>query len=246
MLYRYRKCAAALLLAISTPAHSGLFETGAPNITKVYAIESSLAWRDSDSRRTLVIPNVELKMPVSADVEASIEAGYGQIDNRDGSRHDGVRDTEVAVKWRWAQDDLGGWRPAIGIKPTLKFPTGDDERGLGDGVRQMELPLMVSKQFGAVNLGAEITYARLFGRDEDKILFSTLAWYVFSSEFKVGAELGSDTLENDTGRYHWRANIGFKRKLSARMELSGMAGKTIENRRGEPIKQAKIMLEYKF
>jgi hypothetical protein len=224
MLYRYRKCAAALLLAISTPAHSGLFETGAPNITKVYAIESSLAWRDSDSRRTLVIPNVELKMPVSADVEASIEAGYGQIDNRDGSRHDGVRDTEVAVKWRWAQDDLGGWRPAIGIKPTLKFPTGDDERGLGDGVRQMELPLMVSKQF----------------------LFSTLAWYVFSSEFKVGAELGSDTLENDTGRYHWRANIGFKRKLSARMELSGMAGKTIENRRGEPIKQAKIMLEYKF
>jgi hypothetical protein len=237
---------ALLMLAAPLPTLAGLYETGGTGIGTSPALEASAQWRDSDSKRSLVLPNIEFIVPVTTHMEVSVETGYSWV-NLNGSEHNGLRDVEMAAKWRFVDEDTAGWRPAMVIKPTFMIPTGDDERGLGDGIRQLHLPLALSKQIGRLGIGAEVTYARLFGRDdEDKIYLSGLVQWSLSDTVKIGAELGGDTLADDTGKFHWRGNVGVKWKASPTVELQGMFGKTIEHRRGEAVNVAKFLLAYKL
>ena len=242
-----RGCAALSLFALSAPVWPGLYETGGTGIGGGYAMEASVSWRDTDSKRTLVLPNVEFIVLLNARMEAGIETGYTWLNYSDGPRYDGQRDTETYVKWKLRDDETSSWLPAVAIKPTLMIPTADDDKGLGDGVRQLHLPMAASKQLGRLNIGAEVTYARLFGRDgEDKIYLSTVWQWSLSNTVRIGAELGGDTLADDTGKYHWRGNVGVKCKTSLKLELQGMVGKTIEHRRGEAVEVAKVLAAYRF
>jgi hypothetical protein len=58
----------------------------------------------------------------------------------------GIGDMELGLKYRFIQE--GNRRPQIGVFPLLEFPTGDSQRGLGNGRLWARLPLWIQKSYG--------------------------------------------------------------------------------------------------
>ena len=83
-----------------------------------------------------VVPNIQLHLIVP--VASSRPPG--------GPTWFGPGDVEFGVKYRFIQE--GGKRPQIGIFPQLELPTGNADRGLGNGQVWARLPLWVQKSWG--------------------------------------------------------------------------------------------------
>ena len=89
-----------------------------------------------------------------------IEANYGVVPNMmlhlvaplaynqpsGGATSYGPGDVELGIKYRFIQED--GIRPMVGIFPLIELPTGDGDRGLGNGKVQVFLPLWFQKSWG--------------------------------------------------------------------------------------------------
>lgn len=58
----------------------------------------------------------------------------------------GVGDVELGVKYRFVQEKK--LRPQFGVFPFLELPTGDSNRGLGNGQTWAQLPLWLQKSWG--------------------------------------------------------------------------------------------------
>jgi hypothetical protein len=58
----------------------------------------------------------------------------------------GLGDTEFGIKYRFLHE-TNNW-PQIGIFPMVELPTGDADRGLGNGRAWFRLPLWIQKSFG--------------------------------------------------------------------------------------------------
>ncbi len=64
------------------------------------------------------------------DVVLGIPYQYIRIrDSESTTRHDGISDVSIDLKWRFYEKDGLGFA----LKPGITLPTGDDERGLGAG-----------------------------------------------------------------------------------------------------------------
>jgi hypothetical protein len=65
-----------------------------------------------------------------------------------GPRTFGLGDIEVGFKFRFIQEGKeSSWRPQVGIFPLLEIPTGDADRGLGNGRVWTKLPLLFQKSW---------------------------------------------------------------------------------------------------
>lgn len=88
------------------------------------------------------------------------EVDYGLVDNvqlhavgtaayeheaDEGSRF-GVGDSESGVKWRFLEETE--MLPQAAFFPLVEIPTGNSNRGLGNGRAQLFLPLWLQKSFG--------------------------------------------------------------------------------------------------
>lgn len=58
----------------------------------------------------------------------------------------GIGDTEVGVKYRFITETDD--RPQVGVFPVLELPSGDTDRGLGNGRTWYKLPLWIQKNWG--------------------------------------------------------------------------------------------------
>jgi hypothetical protein len=58
----------------------------------------------------------------------------------------GYGDTELGVKYRFVEESAT--RPMVGTFPLVEIPTGDRQRGLGNGQLQLFLPLWLQKSYG--------------------------------------------------------------------------------------------------
>jgi hypothetical protein len=58
----------------------------------------------------------------------------------------GYGDTELGLKFRFVQES--GLRPMVGTFPLVELPTGDKDKGLGNGKAQVFLPVWLQKSRG--------------------------------------------------------------------------------------------------
>jgi hypothetical protein len=241
----HRTCVSAVctLLCSANLAWSNPFETGDADPAATAELKSGLSWQSSPTEDTWVAPNVELTLPVAAKLEATVAVNYGRVDHRHEKKRSGLHDMLVATKWQFAGTD-DSWR--LAVEPALSIPTGDEDKGLGSGAWQLELPLFASRQYGAVGVNGKFGVRRAFGRDEDAIVAGGMATLALSDSVEIGAEIVGDTLVDDSDAYHLRGNIGFVWQLTPAASVQGLAGKTIENRHGDRIEQARLIFEYRF
>ncbi|MCK9685322.1 transporter [Scleromatobacter humisilvae] len=136
----------------------------------------------------------------------------------------GLGDVELGVKYRFLDRPDDGWSAAA--YPTLDLPTGNADRGLGNGRAQLLLPLWVQRAFGPWRWDAGI--ARLVNRApdaRDSWFAGLLAQRSFGDALTLGAEVFHRT---STARGEPSAagfNVGAIVKIAANQNLLVSAGR---------------------
>ena len=94
----------------------------------------------------LQAPAFELNYGLASNFQAHVVFPFTAAIPREGPRAYGAGDTEFGIKYRFLQesDDC----PMAGVFPMLEIPTGDHDRGLGNGRTWVRLPLWLQKSWG--------------------------------------------------------------------------------------------------
>ena len=144
--------ALVMLIALPTVAGAGLplitEDTGTAERVEVEVAAAYQSAADGDSGDLAVAVNLGLL----ENLEASVAGTLALDDPADGGAQSGLGDTFLGVKYRFL-DEAPPW-PALLARVTLRLPTGDETRGLGDGDVVVGLLLAASRMLGPVTLTA--------------------------------------------------------------------------------------------
>ncbi|HSW63298.1 MAG TPA: transporter [Dissulfurispiraceae bacterium] len=79
-------------------------------------------------------------------------------------RADGLSDISLDLKWRFFEQD--GW--SLAAKPGISLPTGDDDRGLGNGRAAYRMFLIGTKELAPWAFHVNLGYSRNENKAEDR------------------------------------------------------------------------------
>ena len=167
-----------MLVALPTVAGAGLplitEDTGTAERVEVEIAAAYQSAADGDSGDLAVAVNVGLL----ENLEASVAGTLALDDPADGGAQSGLGDTFLGVKYRFL-DEAPPW-PALLARVTLRLPTGDETRGLGDGDVSVGLLLAASRTLGPVTLTGNVGYTITTGEaDADVVLLAgSVEWAV--------------------------------------------------------------------
>lgn len=232
-------------LALPAVALAGPWEVGGTSPSKTKKVKAEVTWKHTDSKDTWARPVLKFAAPLTSSSSYEVSAGYGIIEKANGATQTGAKDFTAKLKWRFLEETAS--RPALLVEPKFTFDTGDKVSGVGGGVTTLKVPVRAGKQFGKVRLTGEVFYTHGFDNQyDDTVGYGGLFEYSLTKRLLVGVDLLNDRPIHDGGRYHWRSNAAFKYKATESIELQGLIGRTIENRRGEMATNAKIVAVLKF
>jgi len=169
-------------------------------------------------------PALEFNYGILPDTQFHIIApmAYDAPDHE--ASHFGYGDTEIGVKYRMVHET--GLLPAIGIFPLVEIPTGDQDRGLGNGEAQFFFPVWLQKDFGKwTTYGGGGYWIHPGPGNKDYWFSGILLQYAFSDLFYLGGEIFYQTADTVDGEDSTGFNVGGSVPLVARLELLFSAGR---------------------
>jgi hypothetical protein len=154
-------------------------------------IETSVdyeAGSDEDSWTFTTAVNVGL-LP---NLEASVQGSLVRVDPDPGSAETGIGDSLIGLKYRFFGVPETG--PSFLARLTLRLPTGDESKGLGDDGVDVGLLLAGSAKLGAVILTGNVGYTFVTeGGDLDFVtLGASLEWPIPDTRWTLVAEVVSE------------------------------------------------------
>ncbi len=93
-----------------------------------------------------VLPNLQLQFEFPLNLSAP----------KQGASHYGYGDTKVGVKYRFVRETES--LPTIGIYPKITLPSGNPDKGLGNGMWFGTFPLLLQKQWRALKITVAAGY----------------------------------------------------------------------------------------
>jgi len=136
----------------------------------------------------------------------------------------GLGDTELGVKYRFLQENKS--TPMIGIFPLIELPTGNRNKGLGNGRAQLFLPLWIQKSFGDwMTYGGGGYWINPGEGNKNWIYTGWLVQNQLTKKFNLGVELYYMTPQESGGVSETRFNIGAVYDFSEKHHLLLSAGK---------------------
>jgi len=134
--------------------------------------------RGQDIEEDAVEVTTVLSYGITDRIDALLEVPYiwyrFEVDGSDSHEH-GISDVTGAVKWRAL--DLGDL--SFAVKPAIGLPTGDENKGLGNGKLSYGITLIATKERGPMSIHANIGYTRNEYRlDEDETDLRNDVWHI--------------------------------------------------------------------
>lgn len=160
---------AAPRVSLQTGAHytTGDYDSGVDTDIWYVPVSAKLEWERAIVR--LTVPYIRIHGPgdVVGGIDQPIVVGGAQ---RERERNSGLGDVVLAGTWIW---DPLNWMPIVEVTGKVKFPTADEDRGLGTGEFDYSLQLDLSKPFGRFSPFVTVGY-RFLGDPDDFELNDTL------------------------------------------------------------------------
>ena len=138
----------------------------------------------------------------------------------------GVGDVELGVKYRFVQESAR--RPQIAAFPMMELPTGDGERGLGNGRVWARLPVWLQRSYGPWTtyggIGYEVNHAPEM---KDSLFAGLFLQRRFHERLALGAEVFSQQAQEVGGRGATFVDAGGTLDFRENLSLLFMLGHTI-------------------
>jgi hypothetical protein len=160
-----------------------------------------------DEGKSGTAPHFELNYAALPDVMLHTIVPLAWNKPNDESSKYGLGDVELGVKYRFIHES--DMIPQVGTFPTLTLPTGDEDRGLGEGRAKLFLPLWFQKSWGPWSSYAGGGYWINPGDNRKNYWFT--GWQVqreFSELLAVGAEIFYVTADTEDGGDSSGFNVG--------------------------------------
>jgi len=144
------------------------------------------------------LPHFELNFGVIPNMQLHLVAPLGYV-HAAGATHYGYADTEIGIKYRFVEESESC--PQIGAFPLVEIPTGNEEKGLGNGKIQAFVPVWAQKSWGKLT-----TYGGggfWYNPGPDRRNWGFAGWelqYDFSQALTLGGELYYQTADTRDGQ----------------------------------------------
>ena len=221
--------AAALLLALSSPAAAGPpFFTDDPEPVERGHWEFYLASQrlETGDGASGTAPHIEVNYGAAKNLQLHLVAPAAFSRPEGGALNYGYGDTELGAKYRFLRETPG--RPQAGIFPLVELPTGDAARGLGGGKAQVFLPLWLQKSWGPWTSYAGAGYWINPGRGRKNWTYA--GWLLqrdLSERLTLGGELFHRTPDAADGRRATGFTAGGQVNFTAERHLLFSAGRDL-------------------
>jgi hypothetical protein len=229
--YQHRSLA-AVAFAFAATSHAGPpYQTDDPEPVALHKYEINVAVQQTltTSGRTGALPLVEVNYGAAPDVQLHVGVPFAfNRPAREAFRH-GLGDVELGVKYRWSRET--DTTPMIAVYPTYVMATGSAERGLGNGQRQIFLPVWLQKSWGpwTIDLGGGYWINRAAGA-RDNWYAGGLVQRQVSEGFRLGAEAFRRSPQATDEPASTGFNVGATYDIDAHRHLLVSIGTGLRNR----------------
>ena len=175
-------------------------------------------------------PNLDINYGLIPDVQFTVNLFGAYAKTSDQKFVYGPGDTEIALKYRFIQEEEDGWRPMVAFYPNILTPTGDEKKGLGGGHNRIFLPLWLQKSIGDwQTYGGGGYYLNKHGdTDKDYWFWGWTLLRKFDENWTLGGEVFGQTADL-TGR-PVTGGTGVSDRASSGFNLGGYYSLNEENK----------------
>ena len=171
-------------------------------------------------------PAVEMNYGVLPDTQLHLIVPMTTVVGGGSPAVSGLGDTEFGIKYRFLHET--NWWPQIGIFPMAELPTGDANRGLGNGRTWFRLPLWMQKSFGPWTTYGGAGAALNSAPGQHNYPFG--GWLVqrdLGPHLTLGGELFAQGRDTDTDKGYAALNFGGQYNVSDHFSLLFSAGHSV-------------------
>jgi hypothetical protein len=178
------------------------------------------AWEFPFGLTAGILPNVEAGAGFGGVVEERTELG-----ERD--HESGIGDLTVGTKWQFLKET--GWLPRQALAAAVKFPTADDDKGLGSGKTDYDLTWIASKKLSEktglhVNVGYTWVGAPSGGDVGDVFHYGVALDYQLTDSVQWVGEVFAEKELQDGTQTVVQYNSGFRWSAAESLVLDVAAG----------------------
>jgi hypothetical protein len=157
--------------------------------------------------KTMQFPAAEFNTSPYPDVHLHLVVPMTASSPNIGDRHYGLGDTEVGIKYRFVHET--DTLPQIGIFPMVELPSGNADRGLGNGRTWWKLPLWLQKSWGSWKTygGGGYAFNHAIGM-RNYAFGGWLLQHDLSKRLTLGGEIFAQGPANEQGRSTVIGNFG--------------------------------------
>jgi hypothetical protein len=185
--------AAALVLLVALPSVAGAalpLETEDTGTTERVEVEVATVYQSAETGESGDL-GVTVNVGLRENLEASVVGTLAVDDPAGAGAEGGLGDTLLGVKSRFL-DEAPPW-PALLARVSLRVPTGDETRGLGDGDVSVGLLLAASRTWGSVTLTGNVGYTiTTGGADADVVFLGASVEWAVSGPWRLVGEIVGD------------------------------------------------------
>jgi len=145
---------------------------------------------DNGDSETQLAATLSAGIKENIDLVATLPYLFTRIDEGpETMNEDGLSDLSLEVKWRFYEKD----GLSFALKPGIILPTGDEDKGLGDGKAAYSLHFLTTKELDPVTLHLDLGYIKNGKELRDIWHYSLAAEYAVSKPLALVANIGGET-----------------------------------------------------
>jgi hypothetical protein len=199
--------------------------------------EINLAWTDqqSDGSTLLGLPLLDANYGVGERIQLNYQASWNVLNNSGQPAHDGMSDSQLAVKWRYY--DAGDMGLQLSMYPRYTFvnPGSDsDRRGTADPDATFLLPFEVRRNFGFISVNVDLGHTFSGAADDRGWMGGLCVGREVVKGWELDAEIHLTTSEG-AERSEAILNLGTRYDFSDHATLLLAAGSDAHNSLGPRI-----------
>lgn len=189
-------------------------------------------------------PVLDINYGIGEYIQLNYSISWVVLDTKDQGTKNGLGNSEIAVKWRFADEDRDGI--ALSVYPRLIFnnPTSSADKGLADKGTIFRLPVQIEKKIGLMGINVE------FGHDfrqrgGDKWLYGFVLKYAEIKGFEALAEIFG-TSNNSFKRHETVFNLGARWDIGKNYTLLVSAGRSFHSATDQPNLLSYLGMQLRF
>ncbi len=206
-------------------------DTGTPG-DKKWEVNVGLTVDKRPSENRYETPALDINYGIGEHIQLNYSVSWIVLDSKDESSKNGLGNSEVAVKWRFLDEDRHGI--AMSVYPRLIFnnPTSSADRGLADKGTVFRLPVQIEKKIGIININTELGHD-FRERGDDEWIYGLVLKYAEIKGLEALAEVFG-TADNSLKRHETAFNLGFRYDLGKSYTLLASAGRSFHSAPDQP------------